>query len=798
VPSPTIARHHTLAAPIVLFSRALRLGSTLPPLSDLFGDRTHARRSGEHRRRWAAVVALVLLVCVTWRAWPLPTVLGEGWVGAHHAQDSVVHALSLDVLARHGLDDEATPWLKPHLMVRGLTDQMPAYAPAAALLSRVAGGPLGGYHLLTLLVLLLNGLVAYLLFARLTRRGPALLGAALLVMQPWMGLHLPRVQLLSLWPLMLGLVVLVSPRRSPWRVGLGLTAATALAWGTGLILSSVAVPGLLVATFVVAQARKDVVWGAAGVGGVVAGSALMWPLLEVHARVRDAYALPDLGPVRDAWAEGTLPLWVRSEQLTVLWSSADVAPMERALFPGLVVLAVGGAAMALRVLGRFDVLLSADSLLVKPMALVRGVALLAVLGVGLLQRDLGPFGWGLLLVTLIGSLITPPTTRRALAGDLFALLALAGLVLGLGSLVVIGEHAYRTPLYWLAQAGPPFESLRTPHRLLVFAHLGFLGLMVVGVDLLTAKTRAAGRALGLVAAVALLDVMPTPAAVVHPRVAAEVAPSLRALTAAADDGLLLHIPFRAQAPGDDGLEVVEAERMLWQQTHGRPMLNGFAGFLPPIAETLLHDHLERSAHPEQALRALGVRYVHLAFFRMTETARQRWGRWVVNTPGLEVLDESEHDLLLALAPGPERGSTRLAARYPSLPQGCWLAETDGFQSEGRSDLGGLLREAPSGTGASVELRCPGPVAWDTMALASDHFEHLPRALVIERWSPTGWAKVGEVAEVLPWGDIARPGALPVVAMEIGAVAERVRLVDASPAGGHWHLVAVGGSARSVP
>ncbi len=738
------------------------------------------------------------MALVAWRSWPLPAAIGEAWVGAHHAQDSVLHALSLDVLLRGGLADDATPWLRPHGMVRGLTDQMPVYAPIAALLSRIGGSPLAGYHLLTLWVLLLNGLSASLLFGRLVGRGPALLGASLLVMQPWMGLHLPRVQLLSLWPLLLGLTLLLSADRAPWKLGLGLALTSALAWGTGLILASFAVPGLLIATLVVARARSAPLWGAAGCAGVIVGSASMWPLIEVHARVRDAYPFPDLGPIRDAWAEGTLPLLERSHAITAWWAG-DAHQLEQALFPGAVVLVVGALAGGLRLLGRLDVLIEADSVLVKPMALVRGLALLLVLGVGLLQRDLGAFGWGLLLVALIGPLLAAPPRRRALAADLFALLALAGVMLGLGSLVPIGEHAYRTPLYWLAEAVPLFDGVRTPHRFFVFAHLGFLGLVVLAVDLLTERSARAARWVALLGTLALLDVTPAPAEVRLPPDPTVAAPSLSALAERRDEHLLIHLPFRATSGDDHGLETVEAERMLWQRVHAHPMLNGFAGFLPPVADRLLHDRLEHGERPELALHALDVRYVHLEWDRMDEAQRQRWGRWVVNTDGLQVLAESERDLLASLDAAPAQPSpTRLVRSLPTMPAGCWLAAADGFETPGRSAIGGLLRDAPTGAGASLELRCQAVVRWEAITLAADQIDHMSRAVVIERHTPTGWSKVRTIDELLPWTMLARPGAGPTVVVELGIDADRLRIVDASPAGHRWHVVAAGGVARSVP
>ncbi|HVT10057.1 MAG TPA: hypothetical protein VHO67_21500 [Polyangia bacterium] len=186
-------------------------------------------------------------------------------------------------------------------------------------------------------------------------------------------------------------------------------------------------------------------------------------------------------------------------------------------------------------------------------------------------------GVGLLLLAAAGVLDRRATGRRWRWYAVGAVIVADALALGLN----LSLGGWR-PFSWL-RALPGVSQLRSPFRIAVFAQAHLACLAALGLDALARRLgrRALVLSLGLLAATEnlslpapLLDVPPTARTPWTAFVAAQPAGTVVA-----------HVPFPSGGDVED--LAPEAWRMFAQIDHGRPLVNGYASYFPPLHRELM-------------------------------------------------------------------------------------------------------------------------------------------------------------------------------------------------------------------
>jgi hypothetical protein len=190
----------------------------------------------------------------------------------------------------------------------------------------------------------------------------------------------------------------------------------------------------------------------------------------------------------------------------------------------------------------------------------------------------------------------------------YPLLAAAGVVLSLGPWASLAGRSLPLPYLLLYEAVPGFKGLRAPARFSVLVALGLALLAALGAASLVAaaRRRGAGRAAAATAALlaavavdaAISDVPATPVPV-----GAAVPPVYRWLAGQPPATPLVELPLR---PDTDN------PSLYFSTYHWQPVLNGSSGFQPP-GNRRLRLAARRLPDPEAAteLREVGLRLVVL-------------------------------------------------------------------------------------------------------------------------------------------------------------------------------------------
>jgi len=207
---------------------------------------------------------------------------------------------------------------------------------------------------------------------------------------------------------------------------------------------------------------------------------------------------------------------------------------------------------------------------------------------------------------------------------LFLLMAIqAAFLLSLGRIEPLANFS---PMSLLQQTVPGFDKLRSPYRVGMFVSLLMTPLAAIGADRACSIRPALWRGLALSAVVlAICEFSPLSAPVATMDVGAiaqqmETSPAWCAALAEEPEGPVIHLPM-----GRDEISyLATVEAMLLQRHHGKPLVGGYSGFLPPSVRML---EKETSPFPDRRSAALlltaGVRYLVVDKSRMEEAALER-------------------------------------------------------------------------------------------------------------------------------------------------------------------------------
>ena len=192
---------------------------------------------------------------------------------------------------------------------------------------------------------------------------------------------------------------------------------------------------------------------------------------------------------------------------------------------------------------------------------------------------------------------------------LYAFTLYASLALSWGAgLTLRGTHvfAHWAPFAWLYDFVPGFKGIRVPSRYAVFFILALAALAGWGLDFLAGKIRS--RALKLALAALLLaglnlEYLSLPQRMMSFPVGRDIPPTYRWLAEQKGDFAVVELPMAGNIYHDAGY-------MYFSLFHGKKLLNGYSGFLPPTAvfvRELFQDYPSRVSL--DLLQDLGVKYV---------------------------------------------------------------------------------------------------------------------------------------------------------------------------------------------
>lgn len=436
-------------------------------MTDAAGPRPEPGTSRVRELAGALVVYVALAFIFTSSAWADPT---NRWIGHCCDQEQSMWYLAwLPTALEHGQNPLLTDRLNaPDGANLMWNTPSPLVGLLLAPLTRV-GGPIIAYNVAALLAIALSGLACFAVLRRYTD-GPLgpLVGGALYALSPYVASHTAlHLNLIMVWAPPLFLLILdelvVRRGRRPELLGVAL----------GIV------GGLQLLTFEEVLATS-----------AVAG-ALLVAVLAMVVRNREAIA-------------------------------ASTSRMLRAFAPGLAAfLLIGGLPLAVQFLGPQRVdgpvqdtsLFSTDLLnvvLPTPYQLVAPAAATAVSRhfSGLYHEATGYVGLPLLLV-LAWVVITRPGDRRvAVAAVMGALL----LVLSFGPELHVAGEAWHVPMPWLPIGSLPLIEHAVPARLTLYMWLAIAVLVAIGVDHAAAMDRRRAAVRLTLVCLALLSVLPVPAA----------------------------------------------------------------------------------------------------------------------------------------------------------------------------------------------------------------------------------------------------------------------------------------------
>jgi hypothetical protein len=513
-----------------------------------------------------------------------------------------------------------------HLIPQAL-QALPLYA--------VSRNPILAYNVVFLLTFVLSGLGMYLFVRELTGKPLAAFVAGLLfAFAPYRFPQTPHIQVVSSQWMPF---VLYGFRRYFFAIESGGRGSFPLTGAVGaLILQNLSCGYYLLyfSPFATAYAvwemarrgflRRRKVWGHLTAAALVVAVATA-PFLLPYAAVRE------LGFVRarsevirysaDVYSYGTAAstFWTRYLQ-------AFPKP-EGDLFPGVVpvVLAALGLAIAWRTVRRrpderrrwLTLLLGAAALLHVGAALVGLLYRRVLIDVGLFDVQISNISQMIVRAAILAAMLmfVSPTARdraRVLAHQhaYFALALLAAMWLSLGPLpLALGRPVeVAAPYAFLYENVPGFEGVRVPARFAMVAVLMLATLAGFGAAALSLKRFGpAALALLAVGAVAESVILPFPVNV-GGSIAGYNAPDPRLQRPARAPDVYKEI---ARLPADAviaelplGLTEFDLRAMYYSLAHGRRLLNGYSGFLPPHYGPLQVALSDVARQPDAALTAL--------------------------------------------------------------------------------------------------------------------------------------------------------------------------------------------------
>lgn len=439
----------------------------------------------------------------------------------------------------------------------------------------LGASPVTAYNVLYIAEPVLNGLSAYWLCVVLTsRRDAAWIGGLAAAFAPYHATQLSHIQTRALFFMPLALAAMhlywtTGHRR--WLLVLGgATALNALVCGYFLLFFTV-LQGLAAAWL--ALAMRDVKKLAATLATLAAAVLALTPVILMFRTVRAELALVrGLGEIERNSADVT-SLWHGANALSMWPVAVDPERPELAAYPGLVIVAVviAGAVVASR--GRIMPALRGEP------AWLRGLLALSLItvvaGVTVIPRPYKVISIGIYL-GVIGALASR-RFRALLQSSSMAPLYAAGLAVAVALSFgpvgrAFGHRFWYKPPYLFLMELPGFDAARVPA---LFTAIEAICLAVLAAFAITriwpAVTRASLAMTGVLAALIVIDGWH-----VVPVVPAPVPPPA-ALTA----DMVIELPAYGW--------VEHAQAMYRGMSHGRPVVNGYSGYVPPHFARLQKD-----------------------------------------------------------------------------------------------------------------------------------------------------------------------------------------------------------------
>ncbi len=643
-----------------------------------------APRAG--RARESLLVALLLTALAVVLTWPAATHLGSTapdlgdpvlttWIFAWD-----VHALGTTPLRLFDAN-----MFHPHRGTLAYTEHLLGLVPLAWPVRLLGAGPVLAHNVVWLATFPLTGLALFWLVRHLTgHAGAATLAAVLYAFSHFRFGQLGHIQILShQWlPLMLLGLHRAAESGGRWRdvaLAAGAFALQALSSGYQGFFAAIA-GALFVAWLALPSTRPPL--GRLIARGALAGALvalLLLPFFLPYRFVRDDVRLTR--NLDEAATHAARPAsYVRGAPVNRWLGDAPTQYRgdEAALFPGLIVLALGlpGAILAWRGRGAgsggtparerrwpgvVDVVLAAVLLATAANWLLLGGLSFELGPFRLSQQHFGAPLLGLTLGFAVRRLVEGrPVPVRGLgwlrrigwpsAPGYYLALTLVGVIASFGPWLEITPALRVQPLYGqLYGLVPGFDALRVPGRFGVLVMTGLAVLAGFGAATLARRLPRPGwraGALGALGALAVLEAwaVPLPRTTVPP----EPGPADRWLAAQPGSSeAVLVLPLY-----DPRAVHLESLRLLGSTAHWRPLVNGYAGVFPAghLADIALLNTFPAPAAVAR-LRAIHVRYVvvHLGQYHPEPRARLE-AAFALLPPGVTRVATFEHSRIFEIGP----------------------------------------------------------------------------------------------------------------------------------------------------
>jgi hypothetical protein len=687
--------------------------------------------------RWAVATGLgafALFTALTGAyTWPLGLHLAD--VVPHDLGDPVLNTWLLWWNAHHlpfspGWWD--APAFFPMKSALALTEHLAGLGWLTTPIQWIGGGPQLAYNLAFFLSFPLSALATAVLVHRLTgRRDAALVAGLAFAFSPYRGAQIAHVQVLSAYWMPVALLALhayVDEGRARWLVLFAVAwLLQALSNGYYLFYFSVLVALWLLWFVRPARWRR-------GLAILAVWVAVALPLAPVLLRYQQVQQHLGLGrPITEieAFSADISSLAAASAELALWGRLLPEGHAESKLFPGLTVIAILAAAgvvmwrrtrparsprrsirLALLAAAILFALVAASPLVFGPWRVQIGALVVSV------SRAHKPVTLAFVMLAALGfsgARFRSAFERRSSA--VFYLLAGAFLYLcAFGPTpTLFGVPAlYKAPYAWFVQFVPGFEGLRVPARFAMPATLCLAVGAAFGFVRLSASIRHRTRlATAAVALGILADGWPVPLELHDPPAAFVPA------SAVAPRASVLELPA--------GTTIPDVGALYRSISHGRPVVNGYSGYMPPHYHPLM---LGLALHDQGVIDVL-ARSGPVQVF-LDPTAEGGWkgfveargdARWLGRAGGREVY-------LVAQAPPEER-----RAYGPAVPIASVIATVNGGTAFQATD--GRLRTswrglAPQDGTEQVDLDLGSPRPVGGVGLALGPFSpDVPSELAIE-------------------------------------------------------------------
>ena len=454
--------------------------------------------------------------------------------------------------------------------------------------------PLVAYNAIFVLTPVLNGLSAYWLCLTLTgRRDAALVGAFAFAFAPYHASQFAHLQTRATFfmPIALAALHRYWQSRALWWLVLfaAAVALNALVSGYFLIYFGVFV-ALAIAWLAVAFPDRRKL-GAVAVALAIA-ALMIWPVFSTYRAVHHDWNLRRSINEVETFSVDLASIAHGATNL-VLWPlKAPVHGPERAGYPGVAIggLIVAAVLMTVRNRQRDRTARSWRTIAARALAALSGLGLVAGIVAFLIQRTAYKILGIAIDLGLLAVLLSTGFTQLVRSGSLMALYATGAAIAWLFALGPTGHvfgHRfwYKAPFSWFMQ-WPGFDSVRVPAR---FLSVEILCLAVIAAfafaRLWPASKRGSVLAAVLIAAVMAIDGWAR----------LPIAPAPLPLPVPVTADLVVELP--TWSPIDD------VGAMYRGMSHGRPVVNGYSGFVPPHYVRLQEDLRNDCVNSLEGLRA---------------------------------------------------------------------------------------------------------------------------------------------------------------------------------------------------